>query len=198
MRALRTAQPRRACDTTVFSCANRGDGVPGQWPPIIAWPVPGGCVAVSLSHRAVCGQLTSFQPNVRRYGAFLRDPGQVPLPILAQRSRVRTAHMGPHRPDIFPRRSAGPESPVPGPTSVHETGATTRVPWTLAGRVPSGARWSSSLCASAQWRVCTSQWRLVRVSRLETITNVYTRSQYVIYWLSQLELPPLEITWARL
>ena len=33
MRALRTAQPRRACDTTVFSCANRGDGVPGQWPP---------------------------------------------------------------------------------------------------------------------------------------------------------------------
>ena len=39
MRAQRTAQPRRACDTTVFSCANRGDGVPGQWPPIIAWPV---------------------------------------------------------------------------------------------------------------------------------------------------------------
>ena len=165
----------------------------------------GGCVAVSLSH---CGQLTSFQPNVRRYGAFLRDPGQVPLPIAwrkglgsAQRAqRAQTAHVGPHRPDIFPRRSAGGPSPVPGPTSVHETGATTRVPWTLAGRVPSGARWSSLLCASAQWRVCTSQcqWRLVRVSRLETITNVYTRSQYVIYWLSQLELPPLEITWARL
>ena len=109
MRALRTAQPRRACDTTVFSCANRGDGVPGQWPPGSSHGRSGGCVAVSLSH---CGQLTSFQPNVRRYGAFLRDPGQVPLPILAQRSRVRTAHMGPHRPDIFPRRSAGagPES----------------------------------------------------------------------------------------
>ena len=78
MRALRTAQPRRACDTTVFSCANRGDGVPGQWPPGSSHGRSGGCVAVSLSH---CGQLTSFQPNVRRYGAFLRDPGQVPLPI---------------------------------------------------------------------------------------------------------------------
>ena len=114
MRALRTAQPRRACDTTVFSCANRGDGVPGQWPPGSSHGRSGGCVAVSLSH---CGQLTSFQPNVRRYGAFLRDPGQVPLPILAQRSRVRTAHMGPHRPDIFPRRSAGagPDTRVPSP-----------------------------------------------------------------------------------
>ena len=172
MRALRTAQPRRACDTTVFSCANRGDGVPGQWGRRSSRMA--GPAGASRSHcpTADTGQLTSFQPNVRRYGAFLRDPGQVPLPILAQRSRVRTARTNRtwvRTVPTFSRARAPPvpsPKPVPGPTSVHETGATTRVPWTLAGRVPSGARWSSSLCASAQWRVCTSQWRLVRISRL--------------------------------
>ena len=159
----------------------------------------GGCVAVSLSHRAVCGQLTSFQPNVRRYGAFLRDPGQVPLPILAQRSRVRTAHMGPHRPDIFPRRSAGPESETrpradqcardgrdhPSPLDARRSGAERCTVVLVA----------LCLCAVARVHVAVATSTHLAV---ETITNVYTRSQYVIYWLSQLELPPLEITWARL
>lgn len=163
MRALRTAQPRRACDTTVFSCANRGDGVPGQWPPIIAWPVRRVRRGLTVPLRTA-DVVPTERSSLRRVSA--RSWASSIAHRLAQRSRVRTAHMGPHRPDIFPRRSAGPPSPVPGPTSVHETGATTRVPWTLAGRVPSGARWSSSLCASAQWRVCTSQWRLVRISRL--------------------------------
>ena len=168
MRALRTAQPRRACDTTVFSCANRGDGVPGQWPPIIAWPVRSRSHCHTVPSR--CGQLTvtSFQ----RSGRARRVSGRSGASSIAHLgAKVSGPHMGPHRSAGFPaplrpvptvpvpvhvhvhlpsRQDAQPpvpwrhtvegadSCPVPGPTSVHETGATTRVPWTLAGRrVPS-------------------------------------------------------------
>ena len=200
MRALRTAQPRRACDTTVFSCANRGDGVPGQWPPIIrAWPVRRVRRRVSLSH---CGQLTSFQPNVRRYGAFLRDPGQVPLPIawrkgLGSAQRAQTAHgSAPSRHFPAPLRRSAESRPRadqcardgrdhPSPLDARRSGAERCTVVLVA----------LCLCAVARVHVAVATSTHLAV---ETITNVYTRSQYVIYWLSQLELPPLEITWARL
>ena len=148
MRAQRTAQPRRACDTTVFSCANGEVSVRsvtlsqsgshrGR---------SGSAFAVSLSRCG--GQLTSFQRSSLR-----RVSGRSWASSIAHR-RCRRKGLGSARVPTFISR-AGPESPVPGPTRspvCTTTGATTRVPWTLAGRVPSGARWSSSLCASGSAR----------------------------------------------
>ena len=158
MRALRTAQPRRACDTTVFSCANRGDGVPGQWPPIIAWPVRRVRRGLAVPLRTA-DVVPTERSSLRRVSA--RSWASSIAHLGAKVSGPHSAHGSApsrHFPAPLRRCRSRHPSPVPGPTSVHETGATTRVPWTLAGRVPSGARWSSSLCASAQWRVCTSQW----------------------------------------
>ena len=155
MRALRTAQPRRACDTTVFSCANRGDGVPGQWPPIIAWPVRRVRRGLTVPLRTA-DVVPTERSSLRRVS--VRDPGQVPLPILAQRSRVRTAHMGPHRPDIFPRRSAGPESETrPRADQCARDGRDHPSP--LDARRSGAERCTVVLVAlclwiCAQWRVC--------------------------------------------
>ena len=154
----------------------------------------GGCVAVSLSH---CGQLTSFQPNVRRYGAFLRDPGQVPLPIawrkgLGSAQRAQTAHgSAPSRHFPAPLRRSAESRPRadqcardgrdhPSPLDARRSGAERCTVVLVA----------LCLCAVARVHVAVATSTHLAV---ETITNVYTRSQYVIYWLSQLELPPLEI-----
>ena len=145
MRALRTAQPRRACDTTVFSCANRGDGVPGQWGRRSSHGRSGGCVAVSLSislsHRAVCGQLTvvpAERSSLRRVSA--RSWASSIAHRLAQRSRVRTARTNrrsaPSRHFPAPLRRSRVRNPSPGrPVCTRRA----RPPESL-GRSPVGCR----------------------------------------------------------
>ena len=195
MRALRTAQPRRACDTTVFSCANRGDGVPGQWPPIIAWPVRRVRRGLTVPLRTA-DVVPTERSSLRRVSA--RSWASSIAHRLAQRSRVRTAHMGPHPSRHFPaplRRSAESRPRAdqcardgrdhPSPLDARRSGAERCTVVLVA----------LCLCAVARVHVAVATSTHLAV---ETITNVYTRSQYVIYWLSQLELPPLEITWARL
>ena len=198
MRALRTAQPRRACDTTVFSCANRGDGVPGQWPPIIAWPVRRvrrGLTVPLRTADVVPTERSSFVVTAR----FCAILGKFHCPSLgAKVSGPHSAHGSAPVPTFS--RAAPPVRRVPSPGRPVCT-RRARPPESL-GRSPVGCRavhggprrfvpLRSGACAHVA--VATSTHLAV-----ETITNVYTRSQYVIYWLSQLELPPLEITWARL
>ena len=94
-----------------------------------------------------------------------------------RRSRVPS----PGRPVCTRRRARPPESPLDARRSGAERCTVVLV--------------ALCLCAVARVHVAVATSTHLAV---ETITNVYTRSQYVIYWLSQLELPPLEITWARL
>ena len=111
MRALRTAQPRRACDTTVFSCANRGDGVPGQWPPIIAWPVRRVRRGLTVPLRTA-DVVPTERSSLRRVSA--RSWASSIAHRLAQRSRVRTARTWVRTVPTF-SRAAPPVRRVPSP-----------------------------------------------------------------------------------
>ena len=184
-----------------------------------------------------CGQLSAHRdvdrvPTFRSCTArFWAIGGKFHCP--SWRKGLGSAHMGPHRPDIFPRRSARvPTVPSPftftfichpgkthrttGPVETHRGGrrllSRPRADQCARPRdgrdhpSPLDARRSGAerctvvlvaLCLCAVARVHVAVATSTRLA-VETITNVYTRSQYVIYWLSQLELPPLEITWARL
>ena len=147
MRAQRTAQPRRACDTTVFSCANGEVSVrsvtlsqSGSHRPVR--------FAVSLSRCG--GQLTSFQRSSLR-----RVSGRSWESSIAHR-RCRRKGLGSARVPTFISR-AGPESPVPGPTSVHDHGRDHPSP--LDARRSGAERCTVVLVAlclwiCAQWRVC--------------------------------------------
>ena len=114
MRALRTAQPRRACDTTVFSCANRGYGVPGQWPPIIAWPVRRVRRGLTVPLRTA-DVVPTERSSLRRVSA--RSWASSIAHRLAQRSRVRTARTNRTWVRTVPTfsRAAPPVRRVPSP-----------------------------------------------------------------------------------
>ena len=194
MRALRTAQPRRACDTTVFSCANRGDGVPGQWPPIIAWPVRRVRRGLTVPLRTA-DVVPTERSSLRRVSA--RSWASSIAHLGAKVSGPHSAHgSAPSRHFPAPLRRSAESRPRadqcardgrdhPSPLDARRSGAERCTVVLVA----------LCLCAVARVHVAVATSTHLAV---ETITNVYTRSQYVIYWLSQLELPPLEITWARL
>ena len=153
MRAQRTAQPRRACDTTVFSCANGEVSVRSV------------TLSQSGSHRPVRGLTVPLRRTAdvvptfvvtARFWAILGKFHCPSASLSSQRSRVRTG------PDIyFPRRSR-----VARPRADQCARPRARPPESL-GRSPVGCRAVHGgprrfvpLDLRAVARVCTSQWRL--------------------------------------
>ena len=156
MRAQRTAQPRRACDTTVFSCANGEVSVRSvtlshtESVRIASGPVRFGVRGLTVPLRRTADVVPTFVVTARFWAILGKF--HCPSSLSSQRSRVRTG------PDIyFPRRSrvARPRAdPVAG---VHDHGRDHPSP--LDARRSGAERCTVVLVAlclwiCAQWRVC--------------------------------------------